>query len=129
MVKTTSNSSFEHQQFALHIDQFSRRFVVRAHKRKPAILSCVVPKSSSTCHLTSPSRPFQCIQDSTPNLDPTEQNEGTKIQESSKDEMAFENILEDPTPIVLVPQGFWDDLFEKALETLNTVPIEEDPKI
>jgi hypothetical protein len=121
MVKTTSSPPFEHQRFALHIGQFSRRFVVRPRKSRPAILCCGSPKSSSSYHFT--------IQDWTADLDLSEQNVDMKCQDSSKDKMAIENILVDPTPIVHVPQDIWDELFDKALLALNTVPVDEDPKI
>jgi hypothetical protein len=32
-------------------------------------------------------------------------------------------------PIVHVPQGFWDDLFDKAFVALNTVPIDEESAV
>ncbi len=58
-----------------------------------------------------------------------EPNVGVQIEDSSKDKMAVENILEDPTPVVHVPQDFWDNLFDKALLAINTTPVDEDPDI
>jgi hypothetical protein len=128
MVKTTSIPSFEHQRFALHVDQFRRRFVVHKCMPRPAILSCGSPKSS-TCNLNG--LPLLPIQDWATDFDTLERNQDRECQDSSKDKMSTENILEDPMPMdpTHVPQGFWDDLFDKALLALNSVPIDEDAKI
>ncbi len=129
MVKTTSTSSFEHQRFALHMDQFSRRFVVHTRKPRPAIPSSVSPMSSSTHNLNC--FPLLPIQDWATDFDMLERSQDTTCQDSSKpeDKMSIQNILEDPTPIVQVPQNVWDDLFDKALQALNSVPVDEDAKI
>jgi hypothetical protein len=58
----------------------------------------------------------------------SDRNIDMQWQDSSNDIMAFENIIDDLTPLVHVPQGVWDELFDKALQALDRAPMDEDPK-
>ncbi len=107
--------------------QFFLPVIMQSRKPRPATVSCVSLDTSSTCHLTR--SPSPAIQGWTTDFGLLERNVDLHLQDSSYDKPAIQSILEEPTPTVHVPQGVWDDLFDKALQALNTVPFDEDLKI
>jgi hypothetical protein len=120
MVKT--NTSFElSRRFALHDGQnFSRRFSLQPHKFKSAASSCN-PKSPLTTLMKNTLSELQNEWKSefNPQNDNTTSNGLEKIS-------TMVTSGDDFTENVMVPQGDWDDLFDKAVVALNTAFVEED---
>ena len=131
MVKPTQ-SQLAPRRLSLHdLDKkINRRFALKQRNFKQSAISCsTLPESPSTALLTrtiSLLHKEWTMEFQTESPWPAEHTDPAKC-ESLADKSAMEdsNLLDAPFTVV-IPQGYWDDLFDNALTALNKVPYEDD---